>query len=210
MHSSDSAALDLPLPLRNFAATRRMLLVVLAASILFPIVFLLGYGYYDYQRRMIESNDIADRVARVADEQAVKVLDLNREISTRIVEMLADSDDAQIHANQKAIHDRLSAIGESFAQVAGITIFGVTGEMLASNRYFPVPAVSIADREDFTSARSIRPDPYFPAAPRQRPASRRIHDQRRAQPERRPFWRRRVDRAQTRLFRGLLSRFVEW
>ncbi|HMC44336.1 MAG TPA: ATP-binding protein, partial [Caballeronia sp.] len=43
----------------------------------------------------------------------------------------------------------------------GITIFGVTGEMLASNRYFPVPAVSIANRDDFTSARSIRPDPYF-------------------------------------------------
>jgi hypothetical protein len=149
------------LPLRNFAATRRMLLVVLAASILFPIVFLLGYGYYDYQRRMSESDDIADRVARVADEQAVKVLDLNREIATRIVEMLADSDDAHISANQKAIHDRLSVIGDSFDQVAGITIFGVNGAMLASNRFFPVPAVSIADRNDFTSARSIRPDPYF-------------------------------------------------
>ena len=138
-----------------------MLLVVLAASILLPIVFLLGYGYYDYQRRMSESDDIADRVARVADEQAVKVLDLNREIATRIVEMLADSDDAQISANQKAIHARLSVIGESFSQVAGITIFGVNGEMLASDRFFPVPAVSIADRDDFTSARSIRPDPYF-------------------------------------------------
>ena len=161
MHSSDSAALDLPLPLRSFAATRRILLVVLAASILFPVVFLLGYGYYDYQRRMTESDDIADRVSRVADEQAVKVLDLNREISTRIVEMLADSDDAQISANQKAIHDRLSVIGESFAQVAAITIFGVNGEMLASNHYFPVPAVSIANRDDFISARSIRPDPYF-------------------------------------------------
>ncbi|SAL27669.1 integral membrane sensor hybrid histidine kinase [Caballeronia udeis] len=161
MHSSDSAALDLPLPLRSFAATRRILLVVLAASILFPVVFLLGYGYYDYQRRMNESDDVADRVSRVADEQAVKVLDLNREISTRIVEMLADSDDVQIRANQKAIHDRLSVIGESFAQVAAITIFGVNGEMLASNRYFPVPAVSIANRDDFISARAIRPDPYF-------------------------------------------------
>ena len=38
--------------------------VVLAASILFPVVFLLGYGYYDYQRRMTESNDIADRVGK--------------------------------------------------------------------------------------------------------------------------------------------------
>jgi len=161
LHSSDSAALDLPLPLRNFAATRRILLIVLAASIIFPVVFLLGYGYYDYQRRMTDADDIADRVARVADEQAVKVLDLNREISTRIVEMLADSDDDHIRANQKAIHDRLSVIGESFTQVAGITIFGMSGEMLASNRFFPVPADSIANRDDFTSARAIRPDPYF-------------------------------------------------
>jgi signal transduction histidine kinase/CheY-like chemotaxis protein len=161
LHSSDSAALDLPLPLRNFAATRRILLMVLASSILFPVVFLLGYGYYDYQRRLSDANDIADRIARVADEQAVKVLDLNREISSRIVEMLGDSDDARIRANQKAAHDRLSEIGESFPQVAAITVFGVAGDMLASNRFFPVPAVSIATRNDFVSARAMRPEPYF-------------------------------------------------
>jgi signal transduction histidine kinase/CheY-like chemotaxis protein len=161
LHPSDSAALDLPLPLRNFAATRRILLIVLAASILFPVAFLLGYGYYDYQRRMADADDIADRIARVAEEQAVKVLDLNREISTRIVEMLGTSDDAHIVANQKAIHDRLSEIGESFTQIAAITVFGEAGDMLASNRYFPVPAVSIATRDDFKSARAIRPEPYF-------------------------------------------------
>ena len=161
MHSSDSTALDSPLPLRNFAATRRILLIVLAASILFPIVFLLGYGYYDYQRRMSDADDIADRVARVANEQAVKVLDLNREMSTRIVEMLGDSDDARIRANQKAIHERLSEIGESFPQVAGITVFGAAGDMLASDRFFPVPAVSIATRDDFSAARATRPELVF-------------------------------------------------
>ncbi len=161
MHPSDSTALDLPLPLRNFAATRRILLIVLAASILFPVAFLLGYGYYDYQRRMADADDIADRIARVAEEQAVKVLDLNSEISTRIVEMLGTSDDAHIVANQKAIHDRLSEIGESFTQMAAITVFGAAGDMLASSRYFPVPAVSIATRDDFKSARAIRPEPYF-------------------------------------------------
>jgi signal transduction histidine kinase/CheY-like chemotaxis protein len=161
LHPSDSTALDLPLPLRNFAATRRILLIVLAASILFPVAFLLGYGYYDYQRRMADADDIADRIARVAEEQAVKVLDLNSEISTRIVEMLGTSDDAHIVANQKAIHDRLSEIGESFTQLAAITVFGAAGDMLASSRYFPVPAVSIASRDDFKSARVIRPEPYF-------------------------------------------------
>jgi signal transduction histidine kinase/CheY-like chemotaxis protein len=151
----------LPLPLRNFAATRRILLIVLAASILFPVAFLLGYGYYDYQRRLADANDIADRIVRVADEQAVKVLDLNREMSMRIVEMLGNSDDASIRANQKAIHERLSEVGESFSEVAAITVFGAAGDMLASNRIFPVPAVSIATRDDFISARAIRPEPYF-------------------------------------------------
>jgi signal transduction histidine kinase len=162
LHSADSAALDLPLPSRNFAATRRLLLIVLAASVILPVAFLLGYGYYDYARRVSEAVDIADRVARVADEQAVKVLDLNHEMAGRIVEMLGDSDDAQIRANERAVHERLSTIGGSFAQVAAITLIGESGEVLASSTIFPVPrGVSIADRDDFNSARAIRPVPYF-------------------------------------------------
>ena len=161
MHSADSAAIDLPLPMRNFAATRRILLIVLAASIAFPIAFLVGYGYYDYQRRIADASDIADRVARVADEHATKVIDLNREMAARIVELLDDDNDARIRENQALLHERMSEIGGSFSQVASIAIFGANGEMLASNRYFPVPNVSIADRDDFTSARAIRPEPYY-------------------------------------------------
>jgi signal transduction histidine kinase/ActR/RegA family two-component response regulator len=162
LHSADSAALDLPLPSRNFAATRRLLLIVLAASVILPVAFLGGYGYYDYERRVSDATDIADRVARVADEQAVKVLDLNHEMSGRIVEMLGDSDDAQIRANEKAVHDRLSTIGGSFAQVAAITLIGESGDVLASSTLYPVPpGLSIADRDDFNSARAIRPVPYF-------------------------------------------------
>jgi signal transduction histidine kinase len=161
LHSADSAALDSTLPSRNFAATRRILLVVLAASVILPISFLLGYGYYDYQRRMADGIDIADRVARAADEQAVKVLDLNREMGTRVVEFLGDGNDAQIRANQQAVHDRLSAVGGSFPQVAAISIFGVNGDLLASSAVYPVPQISIADRDDFISARAIRPEAYF-------------------------------------------------
>ena len=85
MQHAERAVVDLPLPLRNFAATRRVLLVVLAASILFPLACLVGYGYLDYQRRIAESDDIIDRLARVTEEQAVKVLDLNQQMASRIV-----------------------------------------------------------------------------------------------------------------------------
>ncbi len=161
MHSADSAALDSTLPSRNFAATRRILLVVLAASVILPIAFLLGYGYYDYQRRLSDGIDIADRVARAADEQAVKVLDLNHEMGTRVVEFLGGGDDAQIRANQKTVHDRLSAVGGSFPQVSAISVFGVNGDLLATSAIYPVPEISIAGRDDFVSARAIRPEPYF-------------------------------------------------
>ncbi len=161
MNTADTAALDFPLPLRNFAATRRILLIVLAASMAFPAAFLIGYGYYDYQRRMADANDIADRVSRVADEHASKVLDLNREMAARIVDFLGDDDDARIRATQLTVHEQLAGIGGTFGQVAGITLFGATGDMLASNRFYPVPSISIANREDFIEARSIRPEPYY-------------------------------------------------
>ena len=210
MHSSDSSALDLPLPLRNFAGTRRILLMVLAASILFPVAFLLGYGYYDYQRRMEDADDIADRIARVADEHASKVLDLNRQMSMRVVEMLGNSDDARIHANQKPIHERLSEIGESFAHVAGITVFGATGDMLASNRFYPVPSISIGTRDDFVNGRAIRPEPYFSLPLVGKIAQSDVFTTSVGRSaSRRTFPRIGIDRAEARIFLKLLQRFIE-
>ncbi|MGF6757730.1 ATP-binding protein [Paraburkholderia sp. GAS42] len=161
MRPTESSALDLPLPSRNFAATRRILQVVLAAAVLIPLVCLIGYGYYDYQRRTIDANDVTDRLVRVAQEHALKVLDLNNEMATRIIDLLDDSDDAEIRAHEALIHRRLSAIGGDFPQIAAISVFGETGDVLASSRYYPVPKASVANREDFLSARAIRPEPYF-------------------------------------------------
>jgi hypothetical protein len=61
---AERAAIDFPMPSRNFAATRRVLLIVLAVSIVFPLTCLAGYGYFDYQRRIADSNDVIDRLAR--------------------------------------------------------------------------------------------------------------------------------------------------
>ena len=69
-----------------------------------------------------DEHDIADRIARVADEHASKVLDLNRQMSMRVVEMLGNSDDARIRENQKPIHERLSEIGEGSSEVQRIVI----------------------------------------------------------------------------------------
>ncbi|HEX3638497.1 MAG TPA: hybrid sensor histidine kinase/response regulator, partial [Paraburkholderia sp.] len=111
---AERIAVDVPMPLRNFAATRRVLLIVLAVSIVFPLACLAGYGYFDYQRRIADSNDMIDRLARVTEEQAVKVLDLDQQMASRIVDLLGNDDDARIREQQAGLHDRLRQIGGDF------------------------------------------------------------------------------------------------
>ncbi|AME23731.1 hybrid sensor histidine kinase/response regulator [Burkholderia sp. PAMC 26561] len=149
------------LPSRSFLATRRILYAALAISTVVPLVLVTSYGYYDYHRRFADANDLVDRNSRVADEQALKVVDLNREMGARIVELLGEGDDMTLKDSEDVIHRRLETIGGAFAQVAAISVIGKNGALLASSKHYPVPSVSIEDREDFVAARNIRPEPYF-------------------------------------------------
>ena len=161
MQHAERAVVDLPLPSRNFAATRRVLLVVFFASIVFPLSCLAGYGYFDYQHRIADSDNMIDRLARVSEEQAVKVMDLNEQITARILALLDDDDDAAIRKRQSDLHQQLRVIGGDFPQVAAIAIFGSDGKLLVNSRAYPAPAISVDSRDDFVSAKAIRPDPYF-------------------------------------------------
>ena len=161
LDSTETATLDLPLPARNFASMRGMLLLVLTASVLIPLACLCIYGYYDHERRFADARELTERLTRVADEHALKVVDLNQQLETRIVDLLGDSDDASIKSRQEALHRTLDDMSGTLAQIAAISVFGVKGDLLASSRYYPVPAVSIADRDDFESARAVAPVTYF-------------------------------------------------
>ncbi|WP_250510149.1 hybrid sensor histidine kinase/response regulator [Caballeronia sp. GACF4] len=161
MNSTETATFDLPLPTRNFALTRRVLMLVLAGSVVIPLVCLSIYGYYDYERRFSDAEELTERLSRVANEHAIKVVDLNQQLETRIVDLLGDSDDANIQGRQEALHRTLDSMSGTLAQVAAISVFGANGVLLASSRFYPAPAVSIADRDDFLSAREVAPVAYF-------------------------------------------------
>ena len=161
MDSTETATFDLPLPVRNFASMRRMLLLVLGASIVIPLACLCIYGYYDHQRRFAEAQELIERLTRIADEHALKVIDLNQQLETRIVDLLGDSDDALIKRREEGLHRTLDDMSGTLAQIAAISVFGENGALLANSRWYPAPAVSIAERDDFRSARAVAPVTYF-------------------------------------------------
>ncbi|SAK62025.1 sensor histidine kinase/response regulator [Caballeronia temeraria] len=161
MDSTETATFDLPLPARNFASMRRMLLVVLGASIVIPITCLCIYGYYDHQRRFADARELTERLTRVANEHALKVIDLNQQLETRIVDLLGDTDDALIKSREEGLHRTLDDMSGTLAQIAAISVFGEKGALLANSRWFPAPSVSIEDRDDFQSARAVAPVTYF-------------------------------------------------
>ena len=109
-------------PCRRATSRRRgaCLLIVLAVSIVFPLACLAGYGYFDYQRRIADSNDMIDRLARV--ERGTGRQGDGPEPADGIARgrIARQSDDAQIRARQADLHDRLRAIGGDFPQVASI------------------------------------------------------------------------------------------
>jgi hypothetical protein len=143
-----SGAASVPMPSRNFAATRRALTIALIASILVPLLCIAAYGYFDYQRRIADAYNVVDRLSRVAQEHALKVVDLNREIEARIVDLLDDTDDSGIRADEGRVYSRLNAIAADYPQLEAISVFGKHGDLLASSRLFPVPPISVDGRDD--------------------------------------------------------------
>ncbi|MEI6000102.1 response regulator [Paraburkholderia bengalensis] len=156
----DKALPENRLPFRNFARTRKVLFLMLAATVVLAVGCLTGYGYYTYQQRYGNAVDASERMSRVAQEQALKVMDLNAEIVSRVDELLGDMTDDQIARNESTIHQRLEKIGGSFPQLEAISIFDASGRLAASSRVYPVPSVNIQDRDDFINARRYQPEPY--------------------------------------------------
>ncbi|MEM5366373.1 ATP-binding protein [Paraburkholderia azotifigens] len=133
---------------------------MLAVTVIVPIGCLAGYGYYNYAQRYNDAVEATERMSRVAEEQALKVMDLNAELVSRVEELLGNMTDAQIAHDESALHQRFNRIAGAFPQVAAISAFGASGQLLVTSRFFPAPAVNIQSRDDFINARHYQPEPY--------------------------------------------------
>lgn len=131
-----------------------MLMAALVASIITPLLFLITYGYFGYQARVSDSSEVIDRLARVAEEQALKLLEVNQEMSLRVMSVLGGDGDGQIRARQQPLHRFLQETVQRLPSIASIAIFGRKGELLVSSNTYPVGILSIGDHPEFRSAQT--------------------------------------------------------
>ena len=196
-----------PMPSRNFAATRRVLVIVLISSILVPLLCMAGYGYFDYQRRIADALNIVDRLTRVAQEHALKIADLNNEIETRTLDLLGDSDDLKIRGDEGRVYSRLNAIASDYPQLAAISVFGRNGDLLASSRFFPAPQSFSRRSRGLPRGTRVRAKALlFPAAIRDGYTVGRLHDEYGSRYQRGRLPRGSVHRGKTSIFQRFLPR----
>jgi signal transduction histidine kinase/CheY-like chemotaxis protein len=140
-------------PERNFAAQRLTLYALLIAAIVLPCVYVVVTGFTDFHAREADATAVATRNARVAEEHALKVFDMNVTLIERVVDLLDGFDDDAIRGDDAAIHHKLKAMGGGYPQVASVSVFGADGRLVATSRAFPTPDLSVATREDFAGLR---------------------------------------------------------
>ena len=143
-------------PSHDFTVRRRTLIALLLAAIVLPCIYVATMAWNDLHTREADATDATLRTVRVAEEHALKVFDMNDALDARIVDGVEDLDDDGIRANEAQIHEKLDAIGGGYPQVSAVSIFGRDGALLASSRYSPPPAFSIATRDDFVGIRDGR------------------------------------------------------
>jgi signal transduction histidine kinase/CheY-like chemotaxis protein len=147
----DSAALGMPEP--DFAVRRITLIALLAAAIILPAVYAAAVAYSSFRSGEASATDAAVRTARIAEEHALKVFDLNETLDARVDDLVRGLGNDAIRAHEAEIHNKLQNIGGGYPQVASVSIFGPEGLLLANSRYYPAPHASIAARDDFVGIR---------------------------------------------------------
>jgi two-component system NtrC family sensor kinase len=109
------------------ASTIRLLYVLAAAALVFPIsLFLIG-SWVGYRSTQALANERIERSLDVMEEQALRVFEsMNLALDT-IANMLDSRTAAEISAESASLHVRLQQIQASLPEVQSIFLFGPDG-----------------------------------------------------------------------------------
>jgi len=143
----------------NLKAMRTLLRVSLVLVIVLPLGYLGVSVNNDWHEQFALAKDNAIRTARIVDEHAVKLFDIDVALTSRLVDALADQDDRALASDEYRFHALAQRIGGGYPQIVAISAFDAEGKLLASSSAYPAPVLFIGDREDLRASR-LAPSDY--------------------------------------------------
>ena len=139
----------------------RTLQLLLIASIVAPLLILIGGSYLAYKTTLNHARtDLVETVA-IAEENLIKVLDTHALVAARVGDLLAGLSDEQIRAREKELHDRLRLQIADLPQVETAWAVDRTGHLLVGGRNYPGRSLDLSDRDYFKALREPGPEIYI-------------------------------------------------
>jgi signal transduction histidine kinase/ActR/RegA family two-component response regulator len=132
-------------------ATVRWLRWSMLAAAALPALFFAAAAWSTYRDAIRDAATRVDRAARVAVEQASKVLDTNQVVARHVITALGDATLAEARARELELHEQLLAMVRDIPQIQSVWVVGSDGRAVVSSRFFPIPHdVDFSDREGLT------------------------------------------------------------
>ena len=128
---------------------------VLTLAIVLPALSYIAIGAYLYHQEFSDARLRLLGIARIAEEQALKLFDTNEMVLQRMLDLTQGQSDDQLLARGEDIHRHLKQMASGLTQVQLLLIQGADSRAVANSRIYPPPRhLDYTDREWYTVARS--------------------------------------------------------
>jgi two-component system NtrC family sensor kinase len=138
-----------------------LLRILLAASIVVPIVLFALLAWFDYRNVVSDGQRDLERLSDVAREHAAKAFDGQNQLIERINDLVRGMDAASIKASEARLHDELGRIIAHMPQVQSVLLADKDGWPLVSASLYPVPRVNVSDSDYFQAVMHAGASPFI-------------------------------------------------
>lgn len=142
-------------------------------GIAIAVVALAAFAIYESANRRerdIQARQLITTLAATLAEEAGRILDVANLVAERAIDLSRDRDWDEIAAS-RAIHTDFTRWSNAYDFISAVWLVDAAGRPRQTNRAFPAPDVSVADREHFVVHRDRDAGPYLSPLIRSRVAS---------------------------------------
>src|SRR6516225_7230960 len=111
----------------------RLLRLMMVASVVLPVVLFAFAAWLNYRHEYAVADDRIERSLDILHEHTLKVFQTVERAIAEVDEIVRDTPDDAIRANQGGLHDRLRQIVDALPQVRAIFIVDRKGEPVVSS-----------------------------------------------------------------------------